>query len=169
MTLPPTPWLPSGWEHPTRAELSTGHHLRLVRAADVHLDLPAVMGSQERLWSIYGPAWGWPSETMTADEDRAYLARREAAADRHESFSYAVFDTGETELLGSVYIDPAGKVGADAEITWWVVDWLVGSPVEASLDAFVPQWIATVWPLRRPRYVGRDLSWLDWLALPDLG
>ena len=37
-----------------------------------------------------------------------------------------------------------------------------------ALDALVPQWVAEAWPLDRPRYVGRDLSWAEWLALPDL-
>ena len=60
-----TDWLPDGWSHPTRADLPTGHHLRPIRAADVDLDYVAVMGSRERLWSIYGQAWGWPPETMT--------------------------------------------------------------------------------------------------------
>ena len=36
------------------------------------------------------------------------------------------------------------------------------------MDALVPQWIAAAWPFTQPRYVGRDLSWADWLALPDL-
>ena len=37
-----------------------------------------------------------------------------------------------------------------------------------ALDELVPRWIAEAWPLERPRYVGRDLSWAQWLALPDL-
>jgi hypothetical protein len=49
-----------------------------------------------------------------------------------------------------------------------VVDDQVGTPVEAELDDLVPRWIATAWPLERPRYVGRDLSWSDWMALPEL-
>jgi hypothetical protein len=53
-------WLPGDFVHPTRAELSTGHHLRPIRTTDVDLDYPAVMGSRERLWSIFGRAWGWP-------------------------------------------------------------------------------------------------------------
>jgi hypothetical protein len=56
MTPDATAWIPTGWEHPTRVELSTGHHLRPIRARDVDLHLPAVMGSQGRLWSIFGPA-----------------------------------------------------------------------------------------------------------------
>ena len=167
MTDSARPWLPRDWAHPTRVELTTGHHLRPIRADDVDRDFPAVMGSRERLWSIYGLAWGWPPATMTLEQDRDDLARHEAEIERHESFNYALFDPGETELLGCVYIDPPEKAGADAEISWWVVDSLIGGPVERALDALVPQWVAADWPLERPRYVGRDLTWPEWLALPD--
>ena len=163
-----TNWLPPDWEHPTRAELPTGHHLRPIRADDVDLDMHAVMGSRDRLWSIYGEAWGWPPAAMTVEQDREDLAHHEEEIERHESFNYALFDTGETALLGCVYVDPPQKPGADAEISWWVVDSLVGGPVEAALDELVPRWIAEDWPLTAPRYVGRDISWTDWMALPDL-
>ena len=171
MTAPESaeaPWLPPTFEHPTRVELDTGHHLRPIRASDVDLDMPAVMGSQPRLWSIYGKAWAWPPPDMTHEQDREDLARHEAEIAAHESFNYALFDDQETALLGCLYIDPPEKPGADAEISWWVVDDLVGSPVEKALDQLVPQWIADSWPLERPRYVGRDLSWDEWLALPEL-
>jgi RimJ/RimL family protein N-acetyltransferase len=136
-------WLPEDFEHPTGVELATGHHLRPIRESDVDLDLPAVMGSQQRLWSIYGEAWGWPPATMTHEQDREDLARHEAEIEAHQSFNYALFDADETELLGCVYIDPPEKEGgADAEISWWVVDALVGSDVERELDALVPRWIA---------------------------
>lgn len=160
-------WLPDHFTHPTRADLPTGHHLRPIRATDVDLDMPAVMGSQQRLWSIYGEAWGWPPPTMTTKQDREDLARHEAEIEAHQSFNYALFDEGETELLGCVYIDPAEKAGADAEISWWVVDRLVGSDVERALDALVPRWVDEAWPFESPRYVPRDISWADWKALPD--
>ena len=166
MTESSTPWLPADWRHPTRVTLATGHHLRPIRATDVDLDLPAVMGSRERLWSIYGQAWGWPPASMTAEQDREDLARHEAEAQRHESFNYALFDTAESELVGCVYIDPPEKAGADAEISWWVRDEYVGSAVQRALDDFVPGWIQREWPLEAPRYVGRDLTWRDWQALP---
>ena len=164
----PNSWLPDEWQHPTRVELETGHHLRPIRADDVDLDMVAVMGSRERLWSIYGEAWGWPPATMTVDQDREDLAHHEAEIERHESFNYALFDRGETALFGCVYIDPPGKPGADAEISWWVVDELAGSEVETALNDAVPRWIAAVWPLAKPRYLGLDMSWADWLALPDV-
>jgi hypothetical protein len=167
-----TTWLPASFAHPTHVEVGLGHHLRPIRAEDVDLDMVAVMGSRARLWSIYGDAWGWPPATMTHEQDREDLARHAAEMEAHESFNYALLDTDETALLGCVYIDPPQKQwpeagGADAEISWWVVDECVGTGVEAALDALVPRWIAEVWPLERPRYVGRDLSWADWAALPD--
>lgn len=164
----PGPWLPPDFVHPTHVALRGGHHLRPIRETDVDLDMVAVMGSQPRLWRIYGKAWGWPPADMTAEQDRADLARHAAEIEAHESFNYAVFDADETALLGCVYIDPPEKAGADAEISWWVVDEYVGTDLEAELDAFVPRWIAEGWPLAAPRYVGRDLTWDEWLALPDL-
>jgi hypothetical protein len=161
-------WLPAEFMHPVRVTIPGGYHLRPVSAADTDLDYPAVMGSQERLWSIFGDAWGWPPATMTYQQDRRDLARHEAEIAAHASFNYALLDDAETVLLGCVYIDPPEKAGADAEICWWIVDEKAGTVLQRALDAFVPQWIAAAWPFDRPRYVGRDLSWADWLALPDL-
>jgi hypothetical protein len=69
-----------------------GHHLRPIDPDDTELDMIAVMGSQERLWSIYGEAWGWPPPTMTAEEDWEDLARH---AQDHESFNDVLFDRDE--------------------------------------------------------------------------
>lgn len=162
------PWLPDGFVHPTTVELPWGHHLRAMGAADVDIDYPAVMGSRERQWATFGPARGWPPATMTFEQDRDDLARHEREIAAHQSFLHGLFDAGETEVLGCLYVDPPEKVGADAEISWWVVDRLTGTDIEAAFDGFVPTWIASAWPFEAPRYIGRDLSWEDWLALPDL-
>ncbi len=70
--------------------------------------------------------------------------------------------------LGCLYIDPPEKQGeAGAEVSWWVVDEIVGSDVQRAFDEFVPRWLEQEWPLpARARLVGRDLSWDDWIALP---
>lgn len=145
-------WLPAGWQHPTKATLPTGHHLRPIRASDTELDMAAVMGSRERLWSLYGEAWGWPPATMTAEQDRADLQRHADEMQTHESFNFALFDANETELIGCVYIDPSDDNAADADISWWVRDEYVGTELESALDEFVPLWIAHDWPLKAPRY-----------------
>lgn len=162
-------WLPGNFVHPTFVEVDEGHHLRPIRASDVDIDYPAVMGSRERLWSVFGPAWGWPPELMTYEQDEADLARHEREITRHESFNYALLDSVEKTLLGCVYVDPPEKSGADADISWWVVDDVAGTELERRLDALVPAWIAASWPFGTPRFIGRDLSWREWLDLPDVG
>jgi RimJ/RimL family protein N-acetyltransferase len=144
-------WLPADFNHPERLDLPTGHHLRPIRADDVDIDHPAVMGSRERLWAKYGEAWGWPPETMTLEADREDLAHHEAEIAAHETFNYAVLDEGETELLGCVYIDPPddrSPAGADAVASWWVVDKEAGGELEHALDEAIPRWLADTWGLR---------------------
>ena len=106
-------WLPAGFEHPTLVEIPPDHHLRPIREADVGIDYPAVMGSRERLWTIFGDAWGWPPATMTREQDRADLARHESEIEAHQSFNYALLDAAETALLGCVYVDPPESAGHD--------------------------------------------------------
>jgi len=105
-------WLPVDFMFPTTVAVGDGYHLRPIRAADVDLDYPAVMGSQPRLWSIFGEAWGWPSDSMTYEQDLADLARHEAEIAARQSFNYALLDDAETALLGCVYLDPPEKQGA---------------------------------------------------------
>jgi RimJ/RimL family protein N-acetyltransferase len=144
-------WLPDEFRHPERADLPTGHHLRPIRGSDTEIDHPAVMGSRERLWSIYGEAWGWPPATMTLEQDREDLERHAREIEAHESFNYALLDAAEERLLGCVYIDPTDEPGADAVVSWWVVDDAAGTEVERALDEFVPRWLAEEWPFRAPR------------------
>jgi hypothetical protein len=162
-------WLPEDFTHPLRVPIAGGYQLRPITAADTDLDYPAVMIARDRLWSMFGPAWGWPAATMTYEEDRADLARHEAEIAAHKSFNYALLDDAETALLGCVYIDPPERAGADAEICWWTVNGELGTELGAVLDSLVPAWIADAWPFDRPRYIGRDVSWADWLALPPAG
>ncbi|MFI5045294.1 MAG: GNAT family N-acetyltransferase [Acidimicrobiales bacterium] len=143
-------WLPDDFIHPTRVDVGAGHHLRPISGDDVEIDHPAVMGSRERLWSIYGEAWGWPPATMTVEADREDLERHAREIEAHESFNYALLDADESHLLGCVYIDPPERDGTDAEISWWVVDDVVGTALQAELDDLVPRWIASAWPFEHP-------------------
>lgn len=152
-------WLPADFEHPSRVELPTGHHLRPIREDDTPIDYPVVMGSRDRLWSLFGERWGWPPTDMTYEQDRVDLARHEREQHAHESFNYAILNADESELFGCVYIDPPGTDdGHDADIAWWVRDAAVGGPLEQCIESFVPDWIAAAWPFSRPRYFWRDVG-----------
>ena len=47
-----------------------------------------------------------------------------------------------------------------------MIDDLVGDEAERLLDLLVPRWIAADWPFRQARYLGHDVTWQEWLALP---
>jgi RimJ/RimL family protein N-acetyltransferase len=160
-------WLPADFVHPVHVPVpGTGLHLRPITEADTEIDYPAVMGSRERLWEIFGPAWAWPKDTMTFDQDRRDLRRHAEEIAAHQSFNYALLDEAETAILGCVYIDPPERAGADGEVSWWVVDDHVGGGVARAREALGAPRIAADWPFRRPRYLGRDITWQEWLALP---
>jgi RimJ/RimL family protein N-acetyltransferase len=160
-------WLPADFAHPQRLVVPPSHHLRPIKESDVDVDYPAVMGSQPRLWTIFGEAWGWPRPSLTFEEDAADLARHEKEMSENRSFNYALLNEQETALLGCVYIDPPERVGADADISWWVVNDLVGTPLASSLDDVVPRWIERDWPFREPRFVGLTVTWDEWIRLPE--
>ena len=146
------PWLPEDFAPPVRADLPTGHHLRPIRARDAEIDLPAVNGSQSRLWRRYGDAWGWPPERgITIEEDREDLAHHEQEMVDREGYNYAVLDEAEERLSGCVYVYPSEAEGHDADVSWWVREEDVGTPLEGELDAFVPRWVTSAWPFTRPR------------------
>jgi hypothetical protein len=148
-------WPAEGFETPQRLDLETGHHLRPIRGADVDIDYPAVMGSRASLWARYGEAWGWPPETMTFEQDREDLVHHEVEIAAQETFNYAVLDAGETELLGCVYIDPPDgscPPGADALVSWWVVDAARGGDLERALAGAIPRWLADTWHFKAVHY-----------------
>jgi len=147
-------WLPDDFAHPIRVDLSTGHYLRPIRAADVDIDYPAVMGSQARLWSVFGEVWRWPPPDMSREHDLEDLARHERENEAHESFCYAVLTADGGELKGCVYIDPCEHEDGDcdAQVTWWITDDAVGTDLEAALDELVPRWMAAAWPFGRVRF-----------------
>ena len=148
-------WLADDFAHPERVDLASGHHIRPIRESDVDIDYPAVMGSRERLWAKYGEAWGWPPETMTHEGDKEDLLHHEEEIAAHITFNYAVLNEDESQLFGCIYIDPPDErspPGADAVVSWWVVDDAAGSELERALDEFVPGWLTDAWGFKAVHY-----------------
>ncbi len=49
------------------------------------------------------------------------------------------------ELFGCVYLYPSDAPGADADVSWWVVDAARGSDLERALDTELPRWFESAW------------------------
>lgn len=140
--------------------------IRPLTIHDVVKDYDAVMSSVEHLQTTL-PLWGWPPEDLTLEQDLIDLGWHQKEFQMRSSFDYAVMSLDERRLLGCVYIDPPEKLGADAEITFWVRADELKTGLEAALETKVRQWVADVWPFDTVVYPGRDLSWAEWDALPD--
>ena len=143
------PWLPETFAHPLRVDWAEGVHLRPISPADIDIDMPAVMGNRDMLWSRYGDAWGWPPASMTREEDIEDLQRHADEMVRHESFNYAILPADESELYGCLYIDPLdGREGCEAEVSWWVTATAPGW-LREKMDGFAVTWVTTTWPFTR--------------------
>lgn len=155
-------WLPSARQQPTRVGLPTGHHLRPIRASDADRHNQAVVGSQERLWSLDGTTAAWPPPNLHARLDREGLVRLEAEMAPGPAVGYGLVDLGETERPGCVDLRPSTSSRAGADISWWVADRLADGSVGRALDAFVPARIAADWlvarPVHRPAGRGQAVS-----------
>jgi hypothetical protein len=161
-------WLPPDFRVPDRVEVPRAGHLRFLRAADAVIDYAAIDRSRADLWATYQEVWGWPNAAYSLADTRGSLARHEAASLRGDFFAYGLFDADETRILGTVYIDPASRAGADADINWWVTSGPGASSTTSALEGFLPGWVGGHWPFSAPRLIGRDLSWQEWLSLPQV-
>ena len=76
------------------------------------------------------------------------------------------YDACEPWTSHECSIDRWGTEGG--AVSWWVIDRELGGELDTCLRDFVPEWISSSWPFREPRFIGRDLLWADWLALPEI-
>ena len=123
---------------PPRVEVGYGHHLRLVRPDDLHLDLRAVTASPERLAHLRGSSPSGRDESPAALAE-ADLASRVEATRCGRAYHYLLLDIDETAVLGHVDLEPAAD-GSHWAIGWWVVEECVATDVESALRAVVDRW-----------------------------
>lgn len=159
-------FLPRDFAVPAVLE-SERFRLRMLTVHDVVKDLDAVMSSRERLWELFGAAWGWPPADLSLEQDLVDIGWHQKEFQLRSSFNYAVMSPDESRLLGCVYIDPSRKAGVDAEIYYWTRTDELPSGLEDELAGTVRAWIEGEWPFARVVYPGRDLSWEEYDALPD--
>lgn len=161
------PFLPREFVVPERLETER-FRLRPLTIHDVAKDYDAVMTSREHLWGLFGEGWGWPPKDLTLEQDLIDLGWHQKEGQCRSSFVFAAMSPDEKRLLGCVYIDPPAKAGYDAEACWWARQSELASGLEEELGAAFRAWLAAAWPFARILFPGRDLSWAEYEALPDL-
>lgn len=123
----PAAWLAPWFTPPVRSELTTGHHLRPLRAADAGLP-------------------GLPPGLDVLAVAAACLARA--------AFVYGAFDDEERRLLAWITLDP-GTDPHDVEVGWALTPDQVGTSLGDALGAALPDWLSRSWPWTSPHVVRR--------------
>lgn len=118
------PFVPSTFTPP---KIYTDHHFCFVPLTEemVQVDYDAVMSSIDIIHKTRGRGDGWPSPSMTLEENRKDLVWHREEFERGDSFAYAVYDVDQTEYLGCFYLYPPGTRGedsrdADVDVSFWV-------------------------------------------------
>jgi hypothetical protein len=151
-------WLPREFAIP--APPATAEFLLTpLRVDHVVLDYEAVMSSRERLWSLFGPGWGWPRADLSLMQDLIDLGWHQKEFQLRRSFNWAVLTPDEKTLLGCCYLDPTERDGVDAEAFYWVRTDRIAGGLEERVGDLFRAWLASAWPLRRVAYPGRDHPW----------
>ena len=95
----------------------------------------------------------WPVP-MTLAENLADLERHARDFERREGFTYTVLDEDEDEVVGCLYIYPAGDSVHDADVRSWVR--ASRAELDEPLWRAVADWLSgDAWPFRQPLYAAR--------------
>jgi len=138
-------FLPSEFHVPAVVETAR-FKMRSITIHDVFKDYDAVMSSREHLWQRFGAIWGWPAEDLTIEDNIVDLGWHQKEFRLRSSFDYAVMSLDEKRLLGCVYVDPPEEAGTDADIWFWARQSELAGGLEATLKAFLLDWLVDAWP-----------------------
>ena len=145
-----TMFVPSDFEIPLVLETER-FRLRMLSVDDVEKDYEAVIESRDLLRARGGD---WPRDGFKLEENLADLERHQQEFLHREAFAYTVVSLDESRVLGCLYINPAQKSDADAEVYMWA------RKSEQSLDPVlfltVKRWIEESWPFDSVAYPGRE-------------
>lgn len=145
-------FVPSSFEVPPVLETER-FRLRMLSVDDVEKDYEAVIESRELLRSGGG---SWPRDGFTLEENLADLERHQQEFLSREAFAYTVVSLDESRVLGCVYINPARKTGADAEVYMWARKSEHDQGLDNVLFQTVKSWIDESWPFDIVAYPGRE-------------
>ncbi len=160
------PFVPPDFNIPEKLETEK-FRVRMLTVNDVVKDYDAVMTSIDHLKGVFGPHSKWPSKELTFEQDLIDLGWHQKEFQRRSSFAYTVMNKEESQCLGCVYIDPAVKIGYDAEVYLWVRESEFKSGLDPILFDAVKKWIEKEWPFKNVAYPGREIEWTKWEAMSE--
>ena len=146
-------FVPSNFDIPPVLETQR-FRLRMLSVDDVEQDYEAVIESRDLLQSMYGGSW--PREGFTLKENLTDLERHQQEFLNREAFAYTVVSLDESRVLGCVYINPARKGDADAEVVMWVRQSEYDQGLDSVLFQIVKKWMSSSWPFTAVAYPGRE-------------
>ncbi len=143
-------FVPPGFEPPVRLD---GEGFRLEPLGPEHneRDFAAWSSSIEHIRRLpgYGPDAKWP-RVMSLEENHGDLERHARDFADRAGFTYTVLDP-EEDVLGCVYVYPAGDDVHDARVLSWVRE--SRAELDPQLRQAVADWLASDdWPFERPIY-----------------
>jgi hypothetical protein len=152
--MPGDRFVPDGFEAPRELALA---ELRLVPLGPEHneSDHAAWTSSIAHIRATPGfETLSWPPEDgMPLAANLDDLERHARDFIERSGFTYTVLAPGTEEVIGCVYIYPAGDDEHDAHVRSWVrADRAELDPV---LHAAVSRWLVERWPFERPLYASR--------------
>ena len=90
---------------------------------------------------------------MSAEDNRADLARHAADFEARTGFTFTVLDPTSREVVGCVYLYPSAAPEHDVDVQSWVrAD---RAALDAPLADAVAAWLDAAWPWERPDRHGR--------------
>jgi RimJ/RimL family protein N-acetyltransferase len=162
--MPQSPFVPPDFDIPKTLETSE-FRLRMLTIHDVVKDYDAVMTSAAHLQQLYLGKW---PEGLTLEQNLIELGWHHHEFQRRTSFAYTVVTPSEDRVLGCVYINPTPKRDHDATVHLWARESELQGGLEERLLLAVRDWVAGEWPFKNVAYPGRDMTWEEYRALPEL-
>jgi hypothetical protein len=97
----------------------------------------------------------WPRE-MSLEENRGDLERHAGDFAKRSGFTYTVLDPESDEVIGCVYIYPAGESIHNARMKSWVrAD---RAQLDIPLWRAVSDWLDSAWPFAQVDYAARSVN-----------
>jgi len=135
--------------------------LRKLCYADAELDYEAVMSSIGIIKKTRGFD-GWPTTTLTLEENKNDLIRHQQEFESRISFAYTLMNLDETKCLGCVYLYKPGhrneeSLAGDVDVNFWVTQEAFDRGLYKKLYEVIDPWLRNTWHFKNVVYTNETM------------